>query len=131
MLFMTNVMELVDRYVAVWNESNAEERRRRIRSVWAPDGTTCYRLLDAHGYEAIEERVAGSWDRSLRDGKYTFRPKPDFVCHHHVVRLNFEMVTIPDGETWRRAGSPSLFWIQTAASGTITNSTQPRTKLMN
>ena len=60
---MMNVMDLVDRYVAVWNEPNADERRKRIRSLWAPDGTTCYRLLDAHGYEAIEARVTSSWDK--------------------------------------------------------------------
>jgi hypothetical protein len=57
---MHNLSGFIDAYVAVWNESDAETRRRRIAAVWAPDGTTCYRLLDAHGYEQIESRVAGS-----------------------------------------------------------------------
>ena len=99
---MINVMDLVNRYVAVWNEPNADERRKRIRSVWAPDGTTCYRLLDARGYEAIEARVTGSWDKWLREGKYIFQPKQDVACHHDVVRLNFAMVTVPDGKVEAR-----------------------------
>src|SRR5262245_66519304 len=95
---MMNVMDLVNQYVAVWNEPNADERRKRIRSVWAPDGTTCYRLLDARGSEAIEARVTGSWDKWLREGKSIFQSKQDVACHHEVVRLTVEMVTVPDGK---------------------------------
>lgn len=94
---MTNVSELVANYVAVWNEPNAEVRRRMIQSVWAPDGNTCYRLLDAHGYDAIEARVAGSWNKWLREGKYIFRPK-SMVWHHNAVKLEFIMVTVPGGD---------------------------------
>ena len=77
---MDNLPSFIDAYVAVWNEPEAETRRRRIAAVWAPDGTTCYRLLDAHGYGEIESRVAGSWDRWLRDGKFVFRAV-NAICH--------------------------------------------------
>ena len=93
---MTNISDLVANYVAVWNEPDVDVRRRRIRSVWAPDGNTCYRLLDAHGYDEIEARVAGSWDKWLREGKYIFQPKST-VYHHSAVKLEFIMVTVPDG----------------------------------
>jgi hypothetical protein len=69
-------------------------RRRRIRSVWAPDGTTCHRLLDARGYEAIEARITGSWDKWLREGNRTFRAKTA-VWHHQAVKLDFIMVKAP------------------------------------
>jgi hypothetical protein len=94
---MSNVNDLIDRYVAVWNESNADERRKRIRALWAPDGATCYRLLDARGYDAIEARVTSSWDKWLREGKYVFRRKR-VACHHDVVKFDWEMVTVPDGK---------------------------------
>jgi hypothetical protein len=94
---MTNISQLITNYVAVWNEPDAGERRRRIRSVWAPNGTTCYRLLDARGYEAIEARVTGSWDKWLREGRHIFRPKGT-VSHHDTVKLDFVMMTVPDGE---------------------------------
>jgi hypothetical protein len=94
---MVNVMDVVDRYVAVWNEPSADQRRKRICSLWTPDGTTCYRLLEARGYDAIEARVTSSWDKWLRDGRYVFRSR-DAVCHYDVVKVNWEMVTRPGGE---------------------------------
>jgi len=94
---MDNLSGFVDAYVAVWNESDAETRRRRIAAVWAADGTTCYRLLDAHGYEQIEERVTGSWDRWVRDGKFVFRPV-NAVGHHRAVKLNFAMFATDSGK---------------------------------
>jgi hypothetical protein len=94
---MVNVMDVVDRYVAVWNELSADERRERICSLWVPDGTTCYRLLDARGHDAIEARVTSSWDKWLRDGRYVFRSR-DAVCHHDVVKVNWEMLTTAGGQ---------------------------------
>jgi hypothetical protein len=88
--------ELIENYVAVWNEPDPSERRRRIRSVWAEGGVTCYRLSHARGYEEIEGRVTSSWEKWLRDGKYIFRPNKT-ACHHDVVRFEFSMVALPDG----------------------------------
>lgn len=93
---MVNVSEVVDSYVAVWNEADSKERRRRIRSVWVPDGTTCFSLLDARGYEAIEGRVTGSWDKWISEGKHIFKPKYA-TCHHDVVKFDWVLVTVPDG----------------------------------
>lgn len=60
---MINVPDVVANYMAVWNENDPQERRRRIRAVWAPNGVTLNRSLDARGYEAIEARVIGSWEK--------------------------------------------------------------------
>ena len=92
---MVDVPDIVDRYVSVWNEPNADKRRERIRSLWAPDGATCHRMLDARGYDAIEARVTGSWDKWLREERFVFRAKPDALSHHGVVKLSWEMVTVP------------------------------------
>lgn len=94
---MGNLPSFIDAYVAVWNEPDAETRRRRIAAVWAPDGTTCHRLLDAHGHGEIESRVAGSWDRWLGDGKFFFRAV-NAVCHHRAVKLNFAMLAADSGK---------------------------------
>jgi hypothetical protein len=88
--------QLVNDYVAVWNEGDAECRRERIASVWAADGRTCYRLADSYGYEEIEQRVVGSWRRWLSEGKYLFRPAW-WRSHHDVVQLRFELVRLEDG----------------------------------
>ena len=94
---MMDVAELVANYVAAWNEPDPNMRRRRIRSVWASDGTTCHRLLDARGYEAIEARITGSWDKWLREGNRTFRAR-SAVWHHQAVKLDFVMVKVVGGD---------------------------------
>jgi hypothetical protein len=94
---MMDVSELVANYVAAWNEPDPDMRRRRIRSVWAPDGNTCHRLLDAHGYDAIEARIMGSWDKWLREGNRIFRAK-SAVWHHQAVKLDFIMMKVPGGK---------------------------------
>jgi hypothetical protein len=98
---MDALTDLIDQYVAVWNEPDPAHRRRRIAEVWAPNGTTCYRLLDARGYEAIEARVAGSWDRWLREGKYVFRPVKA-ISHHQAIRFDFAMISTGDGRVEAR-----------------------------
>lgn len=45
-----NINEIIEEYVAVWNESDPRERRRRIRSVWAEDGRTCLDLIGTDCY---------------------------------------------------------------------------------
>lgn len=90
-----NLDELIDDYVAVWNEPDAAERRRRIESVWRDDGLTCSRAV-SRGYDEIEKRVTASWQAYLRDGKHIFKPRKT-VCHHDVVRFEFVMVTVPQG----------------------------------
>ena len=111
---MENLSALIDGYVAVWNETDTETRRRRIREVWAEDGTTCYRLLDARGYDAIEARVTGSADKWLGEGKYRFRPK-QAAAHHDVVKLDFELMTLPD----EKVEASGLCFLLLAADGRI------------
>jgi len=93
---MTNAMDLTDDYLAVWNETDAAERRRRIGALWTPDGTTSNRLMEARGYEAIEARVTGSSDKWLREGKCVFRPR-QAARHRDVVNFDWEMATMPAG----------------------------------
>jgi len=88
--------DLIERYVAVWNEPDRDARRRRIEGVWAPGGATCYRLLDARGYEAIEARVVGSWERWLREGNYIFRPVRA-IAHDRAIRFEFALVATANG----------------------------------
>ena len=36
----TGLQQLVDRYVALWNEPDPDVRRHAIRALWAPDGAS-------------------------------------------------------------------------------------------
>jgi hypothetical protein len=91
---MINTPDVVANYMAVWNENDPEKRRRRIQAVWAADGATCNRMIDAHGYEAIEARVVGSWSKWLSEGQYIFQPK-SVAQHHDVVKFDWVMTKVP------------------------------------
>ena len=82
---------LIDRYTAIWNEPNADARRATVAALWTPEGATLHRLIEARGYEALEARVAGAYEKWVRDGGYVFRPRGNAVAHHDVVKFNWEM----------------------------------------
>lgn len=95
---MHSIAELVDRYIAVWNEPDDEVRRKRIAELWVEDGGTYHKLIDARGYDAIEARVAGSHEKWVRTGGFIFKSLKNVVSHHNVAKFNWEMVPARGGE---------------------------------
>ena len=87
---------VAQRYVEVWNEGDAARRRERIRALWAADGTTSHRLLEARGYDAIEGRVAGAWEKWCRGGEHLFRAAA-VTGHRGAVKCDWVMAAQPGG----------------------------------
>jgi hypothetical protein len=94
---MSPLDELVERYVAVWNEPDAAARRHRIAALWAADGRTCYSQLDSRGHAEIEARVGSANEKWVRDQGFLFRPSRAVAGHHEVVKLVWEMVPAAGG----------------------------------
>ena len=86
----------VARYVSVWNEPDAAARRRLVEALWSPDGSNFTRNSQWRGYDALEARVRGSWEKWVRDGGCLFRPR-HADTHHGVARFVWEM-TAADGK---------------------------------
>jgi hypothetical protein len=103
-----DIRTLVYDYVAVWNESDPKERRRRIEQVWSPGGRTCFRLLDARGYDEIEKRATTSWEKWMTEAKYLFKPK-SMALHHDILKFEFVMVAVETGEVEANGLSFLLF----------------------
>jgi hypothetical protein len=91
-------LDFVERYVAVWNEPDAEVRRRTIEDLWAPDGANYTQSMQAVGYDALDVRVTSAYEDYVGSGKYTFRSHLPPVGHHGVVKVTWEMVTVPEEE---------------------------------
>jgi hypothetical protein len=112
-----DLQQLVDRYLALWNEPDPETRRRTIRELWAPDGAqvlvdppvevrdAAARLkfsiptLEVHGYDALEARVARAYEMFIGPGMYDFKSGggPSRLLTN-VVSLTWTMVSRADGE---------------------------------
>jgi hypothetical protein len=91
-------LEFVDRYVELWNEPDAQVRRRTIEELWAPGGANYTASKGWVGYDALEARVSSAYEAYVSGGKYLFRTHLPPVGHHGTVKVTFEMVSIPDGE---------------------------------
>jgi hypothetical protein len=90
---MNAAQQLADRYVAVWNETDAEARRQAIANLWAPDGLHYVKTREARGYEALETRIVGSYEKNVRDGGNRFRAAKNAQALGGVVTFNWEMAT--------------------------------------
>lgn len=82
--------QLLDRYVAQWNEGDPERRTRLVRQVWAVDGMQvlvnppqeiretaahygiAHPLLEVRGRDAFDARVRRAYELFVAPGRYTF-----------------------------------------------------------
>lgn len=82
--------ELIDRYIAQWNEPDPEQRRRLIRQIWAVDAVQVLinppqgiRDAAAHlgiaapalqvcGHDAFDARVGRAYELFVAPGEYVF-----------------------------------------------------------
>jgi hypothetical protein len=95
---MFDAQDLSDRYVAVWNESDPERRRRQIAALWVPDGQHYSDVREARGYDALEQRIVGSYNKNVRDGGHRFRARQDARTLRDIVTFHWEMLAAADDQ---------------------------------
>ena len=116
---MNDVQELVDRFVSLWNEPDADVRSKLIRELWAPDGGQILAdvpqeirdaarglnfpipSLEVWGYEALEARVTRAYEMFVAGGEYVFTPAPGQKPSRlldHVITYRWKMTRTEGGE---------------------------------
>lgn len=93
---METISALVERYVALWNQADAQLRRRSIDQLWAEDGVHFSRSIEARGHAQIEARVAKAHAEFVGSGRYRFVSANNVQSHHGGVRFNWRMVGVSD-----------------------------------
>ena len=88
----SKIEEAVDRYIAVWNEPDADIRRHAIAELWTEDGSYTDPLAGVEGHRAIGEMIAGA--RKQFQG-CAFKLTGNIDAHHDIVRFGWELV--PEG----------------------------------
>src|SRR3954454_6567596 len=101
---------LAEKYVALWNEPDADRRRRMIAELWAQDGRHILQppqeiraiaaqpgiamtaILRAQGYEEIEARAASVYEHWGGSEGLSFRGRDDADRLADVVKLHWEAV---------------------------------------
>ena len=102
--------ELAEKYVALWNEPDAERRGRMIAKLWTEDGRHILQppqeiraiaaqpgigltaTLEAHGYEEIEARAASAYEHWVGSEGLSFQARADADRLGDVVKFHWEAV---------------------------------------
>jgi hypothetical protein len=90
---MNDVATTVDTYLAMWNETDPGRRAEHIRRAWVEDGRYVDPLLEAEGYAALGDMVAGVHEQFPG---HRFRRTSGIDSHHDQVRFAWELAA-PDG----------------------------------
>jgi hypothetical protein len=100
--------ELADRYAALWNEPDADRRRRIVAELWTEEGRHLVQppqeirriaaqpgigltaILEARGHEEIGARVASAYEHWVGSEGLTFRRRDDVEQLGDVVKFHWE-----------------------------------------
>jgi hypothetical protein len=85
---MGNFTDLVDRYIAVWNETDDERRRSLIARTWTEDSTYLDPLMRGEGRSGIDAMIQGV------QGQFPgllFRRTSEVDAHNDRVRFAWEL----------------------------------------
>src|SRR3984957_10068163 len=85
---MNAPVALIDRYIAMWNTTNAEDRRDLIAGAWADSGAYVDPQLNGQGHDGIDAMVQAVQDRFPN---HRFRRTSDVDAHNDRVRFGWEL----------------------------------------
>jgi len=124
--------KMADRYIALWNEPDADRRRRTIAELWTEDGRHLLQppqeirriaaqpgigltaILEARGREEIEARVASAYEHWVASEGLSFRRHDDAEQLGDVLKFHWEALD-KDGELF----AVGLHFLVLAADGRI------------
>ena len=107
--------ELAERYLALWNEPDADRRGRIIAELWTADGSQILQppqemraiaasagigmaaTLEARGHAELEARAATSYDEWVGSAGLSFKRRDDVYRLNDVVKFHWDAFS-PDGE---------------------------------
>ena len=123
---------LAEKYLALWNEPDADRRRRMIAELWTEDGRHVLQppqeiraiaarpglgmtaILEARGYVEIEARAASAYEHWVGSEGLSFRGRDDVERLGDVVKFHWEAVA-KNGEVF----GVGLSFLVLAGSGRI------------
>jgi hypothetical protein len=112
---MSEATQLANRYMALWNEPDADRRRRMIAELWTEDGSQILQppqemraiaaspglgmaaTLQARGHAELDARAATSYEHWVASEGLSFRGRDDVERLGDVVKFGWEAVA-RDGE---------------------------------
>ena len=85
---MMDVTQIIDTYLAIWNERDAAARRALIGTTWTPDGLYLDPMLRGEGHDGIDAAIGGA--QPLFPG-LSFRRTSEVDVHNDRLRFTWEL----------------------------------------
>ncbi|MCX4633993.1 nuclear transport factor 2 family protein [Streptomyces sp. RPA4-5] len=93
---MSNIADIVDRYTAVWNEVDADRRRKAVGELWASDGYYANVTDEYRGRDQIQQAIHQAYKDFVEKGfAFTVR---DYQVNHGSLRMTWHMVPAGGGD---------------------------------
>lgn len=93
---MSDLRELVDRYVSVWNTADADARRAIVAELWTEDGVYVDPLMEAEGHDAINTAIGAA---IAQFAGHDITLLGDVDAHHNTARFRWQLVPTGGGES--------------------------------
>jgi len=88
--------EYAERYVALWNELDAQTRRSSAQRLYASNGRLATASSERDGLDEVIAHIDKVVRELIGPDKHWFRPSGT-VGHHDLVLLRWEMITARTG----------------------------------
>jgi hypothetical protein len=98
MVGMADIIDIAERYSAVWNEPDADLRSKIVTGLWAEDAVHTLESAVFRGRPAIEQRVTDAYQQFVAAGGFVFRSVGSVLGHHNAVKLSWEMAPAAGGD---------------------------------
>jgi hypothetical protein len=85
---MNTLTDLIDRYMATWNETDGGRRRDLIARTWTESASYLDPMLQGEGRDAIDAMIAGVQEKFPG---HRFRRTGEVESHHDRVRFTWEL----------------------------------------
>ncbi len=85
---MNDITELIDGYIATWNEGDPERRRALVAQTFTDDGSYVDPLMTGAGTDGIDAMIAGA-QQQFPGHRFHLLAGPD--AHHDRVRFAWEL----------------------------------------
>ncbi len=87
---MNTLTDLIDRYIATWNETDGGQRRDLIARTWTENASYLDPVLQGEGRDGIDAMIV---DVHERFPGHRFRRTGDVESHHDRVRFTWELAS--------------------------------------
>ena len=94
------VRTITDRYLAVWNEPDAQSRLAAIASLWEADGAEYVDGIQFRGHEALDGRIAHAYAEFVGSGKYIATMAGDVTKHDDIITFTIQLSTPAGTVAW-------------------------------